>query len=39
MTGSTPGMPMHTGQVAELGGRPNCVLHPQNNFVRVRSCT
>ena len=33
MTGSTPGMPMQTGQVAELGGRPNCVLQPQNSLV------
>ena len=23
MTGSVPGMPMHTGHVAELGGKPN----------------
>jgi hypothetical protein len=39
MTGNTPGMPMQMGQVAELGGNPNCVLQPQNNFVRVSSCT
>src|SRR5260370_39435284 len=39
MTGSVPGMPQQTGQVAELGGSPNCVLHPQNSFVCVRSCT
>jgi hypothetical protein len=37
MTGNTPGKPMHTGQVAELGGSPNCVLQPQNSFVRVKS--
>src|SRR5436309_7002180 len=39
MTGSEPGKPRHTGHVAELGGRPNCVLQPQNSFVLVRSCT
>ena len=39
MTGSVPGMPMQTGQVAELGGKPNLVLHPQKSFVFVRSCT
>ena len=33
MTGSVPGMPMQIGQVAELGGRPNLVLHPQKSFV------
>ncbi len=32
-------MPMQMGQVAEFGGSPNCVLHPQNNFVRVSNCT
>jgi hypothetical protein len=35
MTGSTPGMPMQMGQVAELGGKPNFVLQPQKSFVLV----
>src|SRR5262249_31786795 len=39
ITGNTPGMPMHTGQVAEFGGSPNWVLHPQNNLVRVSNWT
>ncbi len=39
MTGKTPGMPIHTGQVAELGGKPNLVLQPQKSLVRVKSCT
>src|SRR5208282_600987 len=39
MTGRTPGIPVQTGHVAELGGRPNCVLQPQNSLVQVRSWT
>ena len=39
ITGSVPGMPMHTGQVCVLGGAPNFVLHPQNNLLSVSSCT
>src|SRR4051794_22521720 len=39
ITGSTPGMPTHTGHVAELGGRPKVVAQPQKSFVLVRSCT
>ena len=39
MTGKTPGMPMHTGHVAEFGGSPNLVLQPQKSLVRVNSCT
>ena len=39
MTGSTPGMPKQTGQVAELGGRPNSVVQPQNSLVFVSSWT
>jgi hypothetical protein len=30
---------MQMGQVAELGGKPNCVLHPQNNLVLVNNWT
>ena len=39
MTGRVPGRPMQTGQVAELGGRPNCVEQPQNSLVFVSSWT
>jgi len=39
ITGSTPGMPMQTGQVAVLGGRPNFVLHPQNSLLSVSNWT
>jgi hypothetical protein len=39
ITGSTPGMPMQIGHVAEFGASPNSVLQPQNNFVRVSNCT
>ena len=39
MTGNTPGMPMQIGHVAELGGRPNWVEHPQNSLVRVSNWT
>ena len=40
-TGSTPGIPWHTGHVCELGAAPNVVGQPQNIFERVRSwaCT
>ena len=34
-TGSTPGMPVQTGQVLALGGAPNFVEQLQNIFVSV----
>ena len=37
MTGSTPGIPMHTGQVWALGGAPNFAEHPQNSLLSVLS--
>ena len=39
ITGNVPGIPRHTGHVAEFGGKPNFVEQPQNNFVRVSNCT
>jgi len=36
-TGSTPGIPRHTGQTWELLGPPNSFLHEQNIFVFVLS--
>ena len=39
ITGSEPGIPMHTGHVWVFGGAPNFVLQRQNNFVRVSNCT
>ena len=39
ITGKTPGIPMQTGQVEELGASPNLVLQPQNSLVLVISCT
>ena len=39
ITGSEPGMPMHTGQVCVFGGAPNFVLHPQNILLSVSNCT
>jgi hypothetical protein len=38
ITGSTPGMPWHTGQVCAFGGAPNFVVQPQNIFDFVESC-
>jgi len=39
ITGSDPGKPRQTGHVAEFGGKPNCVEHPQNSFVFVSNWT
>ena len=36
-TGSTPGMPVHTGQVFPLGGAPNAVEQAQKILLRVES--
>src|SRR5215468_485549 len=36
-TGSTPGIPRHTGHTLLFGGAPNCVEHEQKIFVAVRS--
>src|SRR5574341_493958 len=37
-TGSTPGMPIQTGQVRVFASSPKAVSHPQNIFVLVWSC-
>src|SRR4029077_15382002 len=39
ITGSEPGRPRHTGHVAEFGGRPNLLRHPQNSLVLVSNWT
>jgi len=39
ITGSTPGIPMHTGQVWVLGGSPKWLRQRQNIFVAVASST
>ena len=39
ITGSTPGMPRHTGQMLVLGGSPNWLRQRQNIFVSVASST
>ena len=39
ITGSVPGMPMHTGQVCVLGGAPNLVLQAQNILLSASNCT
>ena len=38
ITGSTPGMPRHTGQTIEFGRASYSTSHPQNIFVRVARC-
>ena len=38
-TGSVPGIPVHTGQVWELGLPPKAVEHPQKILVLVASST
>ena len=37
-TGSTPGMPMQTGQVCAFGAAPNCAEQPQNSLDAVDIC-
>ena len=36
-TGKAPGMPRQTGHTFVFGAEPNCVEHPQNALVAVRS--
>jgi hypothetical protein len=39
ITGSTPGMPMHTGQTRLFGSPPKSIGHEQNILVFVASWT
>jgi hypothetical protein len=37
MTGNEPGIPRHTGHVAEFGGKPNLFKQPQKSLVLVNN--